>query len=643
MALIPYVADAKARTANTIAKGLARAVLFILTLCIACPVRYYPLVADFDNSWVFGINYAAAHEFLFGRDLVFVTGPIGYLVFPQDVGHNLATALIYQLLTWLVIGVILWDLYFPGGFRLRNLAAFTVCLGVAAPLFWLNRVGLENLLLACALICLILYRVRGGMWRYVVGLMLLGLTPMIKLTSAMIAIGLLCGFLAFRFFRKEGNLVLEAILAATVTSAVALFIGFLTMPGLSAFEVFVRGSLESAGGFSSAMSYKGNLLEFFLAGQILLLLGILLVRLGSTKRDSALFLIFLLGIPLAISFKHGFVRQDIHVINFFCFAALCAGLTALLSSFQLMRSLPILAWMLATVAQGVYTHEDFRDLAMMGTGARGVVLLWQVRNMSSLQASLRRESARNITTAFRLEPEIRAAIADSPVTVLSNVYNGAVLFDELRFVPFPVVARINAYTPYLDEFAAKWVREKAPGFLVFDGSTIDRRHPWAETPATWLEVYRWYDTRLLGERNLLLQRRQQPRFTRLTPIGREHFALRDTLTFREARQPVFWTMTCGLRTTGKLRKLLYHIPAVMMRTDRAEEPVAEYRVIPELLAAPVLGPSLPANLAEFAVLLRESGVASRKVKSLSFGGPGLKHYGPNCEVEFLEPDGGWQQ
>ena len=36
----------------------------------------------------------------------------------------------------------------------------------------------------------------------------------------------------------------------------------------------------------------------------------------------------------------------------------------------------------------------------------------------------------------------------------------------------------------------------------------------------WLEVYRWYDTRLLGPRNLLLERRAEPRFTSLETIGR---------------------------------------------------------------------------------------------------------------------------
>jgi hypothetical protein len=102
-------------------------------------------------------------------------------------------------------------------------------------------------------------------------------------------------------------------------------------------------------------------------------------------------------------------------------------------------------------------------------------------------------------------------------------------------------------------------------------------------------------------------------------------------------------MSCSLNTAGRLRKMLFRITEFTMRINPAAEPGKEYRVIPELLAAPVLGPALPENLAEFAALLRDPGEAARNVNSLSFGGPGRKSYGPNCEVEFLEPDGGWRE
>jgi hypothetical protein len=66
--------------------------------------------------------------------------------------------------------------------------------------------------------------------------------------------------------------------------------------------------------------------------------------------------------------------------------------------------------------------------------------------------------------------------------------------------------------------SAEWIRTRGPRYLLFDGETIDDRHPWAQTPALWAEVYRDYETRLLTDHNLLLQRREAPRFTALETV-----------------------------------------------------------------------------------------------------------------------------
>lgn len=69
---------------------------------------------------------------------------------------------------------------------------------------------------------------------------------------------------------------------------------------------------------------------------------------------------------------------------------------------------------------------------------------------------------------------------------------------------------------------------------MFDGKAIDERDAWAETPAMWLEIYRWYDTRFLGTRNLLLVRRAAPRFGALETIGKSKMGL-----FRRPVNPAF--------------------------------------------------------------------------------------------------------
>src|SRR5260370_27807001 len=122
-----------------------------------------------------------------GRDLVWTAGPLGYLAFPQDLGNNLAHALILQGIVWAVLIAILADLFFRAGFKLRNLTLFTVFFAMSAPLYWFNYMGLENLLLMGALLLLVVERSSGGLPRYLIALALVGILPLIKLTSPMIA------------------------------------------------------------------------------------------------------------------------------------------------------------------------------------------------------------------------------------------------------------------------------------------------------------------------------------------------------------------------------------------------------------------------------------------------------------------------
>jgi hypothetical protein len=197
----------------------------------------------------------------------------------------------------------------------------------------------------------------------------------------------------------------------------------------------------------------------------------------------------------------------------------------------------------------------------------------------------------------------------------------------------PVPQRYSAYTPYLDERNAVWLRNQGPRYLVFDGYAIDRRHPWAETPATWLEVYRWYDTRLLAKRNLLLERRSTPRFTKL--VSKTHFQTRFSEGFEipAAQAPVFWTLDCPLNAKGQIEKLLFRVPEVLLSADRN----TPRRVIPDVLTSPVMGSVLPENLTEFATLMTPSPPRTSPVRRISFTGPGLAVYASVCQGDFLVP------
>jgi len=244
-----------------------------------------------------------------------------------------------------------------------------------------------------------------------------------------------------------------------------------------------------------------------------------------------------------------------------------------------------------------------------------------------MQARLRAQT--DYTPEARVEPELRAIIGDSAVGSLSPVFSGA-LQEGLNLRIPPVPQRYAAYTPYLDQRNASWIRELGPRFLLFDGHAIDHRQIWAETPAMLLEVYRWYGIRKLGQRSVLLERRPEPRIGELHPERHLQVSLQAGLEFPQSRENVFWSMHCTASPWGTLERLAMRTPEVTVEAIGGGSP-GPARVLLEVLGAPMPGNRLPTNLSELASLLGET-PPGPSIQRLRFGGPGLSAYKDTCEV-----------
>src|SRR3954471_1339481 len=123
----------------------AQIALYLYVVLLVCPIRYWPLDLDIDSGWRHALNFAHAHGLAMGRDVIFTYGPLGYLLFPEHIGRNLSQALTFQTALWVVLAAIVGDVFFRGRFALINLAFFSCCVGLTAPLFWFNSAGGENL------------------------------------------------------------------------------------------------------------------------------------------------------------------------------------------------------------------------------------------------------------------------------------------------------------------------------------------------------------------------------------------------------------------------------------------------------------------------------------------------------------------
>ena len=57
---------------------------------------------------VYGLDYLANSKYVFGRDVVFTYGPLGYLLYPQHIGSNLIIATWFRLCIHILWAVVLF-------------------------------------------------------------------------------------------------------------------------------------------------------------------------------------------------------------------------------------------------------------------------------------------------------------------------------------------------------------------------------------------------------------------------------------------------------------------------------------------------------------------------------------------------------
>src|ERR1700682_702603 len=78
----------------------------IIYLCIATfSVQTDKIQPGLDESWRYGLNALATGHYIFGKDVIFTYGPLGYLSHPMPLGDNLARAAAFTLCIQAVFAV----------------------------------------------------------------------------------------------------------------------------------------------------------------------------------------------------------------------------------------------------------------------------------------------------------------------------------------------------------------------------------------------------------------------------------------------------------------------------------------------------------------------------------------------------------
>ena len=88
-----------------------RLLIFVAFVMMTFPPCFGRMGAGLDPSWVLGLNEASSRHMIYGRDIIFTYGPLGFVIHPLDVGSNLIHAIFFRLglhaLWWTSVGMLL--------------------------------------------------------------------------------------------------------------------------------------------------------------------------------------------------------------------------------------------------------------------------------------------------------------------------------------------------------------------------------------------------------------------------------------------------------------------------------------------------------------------------------------------------------
>lgn len=593
-----------------------------------------------DYSWIYGINMAARQGWSFGSDLVFTHGPLGYLLHPLDVGSHARDYLVFKITLAAAAAVLVYGVLLRVGINLlAGLFYLAVLLSTALAL----DVFAEHQIVFLVLLSLLLgFEVSVPALIAALCLILSAATLLMKFSAGVICLSIVGAFCGLQWW--EGRMRLLVLASVTLVFPVTLLILFpLSGSRLQDLGAYLLSSIELASGYGAAMSRRSDPGAYWFGVlPMIWLLGIALFSraawLGRAARLSI--------IPFFLSFKHGFIREDLHILIFLSFAfQVAAVLTVGLAmgnersrgrklAYGVAYALIVVAWLGVGILRGQYRGEQ--EFIFLKAQAEKFLLFrgWE----------------RYVEHASAVAPARLVTLGDLSTTVKQLVHGKSVdvipwdaaYAETHAFIwkPRPVFQSYSAYTRLLDDLnAAHFRRDTAPEFVIYEFKSIDGRHPFFDEPHTWREVMCRYALRARSGSVLVLERQPQVRCGTANPFQSIRARWGQEISIPGDQGGLVASIHIRLSLTGKIFSFLFRPPRIALEVKYADDSRQGFRFIAGTAGNGLLLGKLPRNLDEVEDLLR--GNARQQVASIRLLVEKIWAYHPDVDVQLSRLKGAW--
>jgi hypothetical protein len=556
----------------------AKNIGFLAILAYLIPTGFFVMPSDgLDESFALGLNLAVKEGLIWGKDIVFTYGPLGYLSTCLPVYVSKLAIILFSL--FIVSNGIYFINYLLrlSTVKSEHFFLFTVLLYVGHFLFWKDAVTLYFYFV----FHLLHFLKHKNFFSLVLGSVCALLAFYIKVNTGIILNALFVLFVVYVYFFRHWSLTKSGLL---------LFGHFFSLFILSLILNtdlwdYLQNSILIIDAYNDAMVIAPS--KWYVpidAVLIISLIALIVIRYFTyiVKSPHELFILSNVGLLIYVLFKQSFVRGDRgHMSAFFLVIVFVVTLFILFSEFKpIKRSFYYLIIPIAFLSV-----QYFKDTIAS-------------RIYSSLPTAIfsepkvkQRDAKKMLTRA--LPESVIAEIGNSTVDVLGYEIS-YVYFNGLNYNPRPVIQSYSAYHEKLiDLNYEKYRGNSAPDYVLYHFGTIDDRHPFWDEPRIYLALLARYsivDTIPQTEytNSMILFKRDT------VDRSLEERVLLDTIiqfgqpfSIPDTEKVLYLRMCVEYSLLGKIRRVLYQPSLPYMKLNYADGDTSYHRAIIPIFRAGV--------------------------------------------------------
>jgi hypothetical protein len=503
------------------------------------------LYSTIDSSWQFGLAELYRMGAVFGRDVLFTYGPLGFAVSPVASGATWVTATACAIY-YLLYGA--WWFSVAGVFSVARSRAE---IGTIAVVSAICSVAAFDVPLICVANCIVVAQLRGSVRWALLAAWVAGTALLIKFNIGVASSMIVACWAMVRFVRERDFAGLLGVAAVGGAASVVPF--FLLGGSLGDFVTFLRHGLLLSSEYSSHMTLaslpesdeqRGLMLAAFVLGYGAVTIVLIIKRHGSAVVFSLLF------IPIFFCYKAGVTRCD--------GGHLIIGVAAISCLVSLLCLVVDERW-----RQVVSTFAIALAAATFWSVPRGPLDI--VKNVYHLVTWSRTERiytdfGQELLKSDRIPERMIARIGGRTVDVYPEEIN-QIVANGLAWRPRYMFQSYQVSSPRFDQRNAECYQgDTSPEFVLFRYGTFDTRNMFLVDPQTVRALQANYRTVDSDRTTLLLQRRESPRVAFEKPLGTAVVRLEQEIEVpREAGAVVLGQVRLRMTRLGRLLSMLYRV------------------------------------------------------------------------------------